>query len=221
MSNNSKEKTESFVNARAFMISIVIIACLMIAAYAATLLIPCEGIPFWKWILSPILVLTSDDRITVIGIILFLVIVGGVFNTLNNSGVMRYMIDKIANSYADKKYKLMAMIMLFFMSMGSLIGSFEEVVAMAPIVVALSIKLGWDCLVGLSMSLLAIGCGFAAGVFNPFSVGVAQNIAGLPMFSGAWFRAINFVFIYALVFLFTRGYARKTDKSNKASFADN
>lgn len=208
---NSK-KTESFINARSFIAALIIIGILMLLSYLATIFVPCEGIPFWKWILSPILVLGSDDKVTLIGVIIFLLIIGGAFNALTNCGVMRYMIDKISNKYGDAKYKLMAAVMFFFMALGSLIGSFEEVVPMVPIVVALAIRLGWDSLTGLAMSLLSVGCGFAAGVFNPFTVGVAQDIAGLPMFSGAWFRAIGFVFIYLLLYFFVRGHAKKIDK---------
>ena len=71
---------------------------------------------------------------------------------------------------------------------------------------------GWDALVGLGMSLLAIGCGFAAGICNPFTVGVAQELAGIPMFSGLWFRALSFVLIYILLICFLKSYAKKIEK---------
>lgn len=206
------KKSESFISARSFIAALVIIGILMVLSYLATIFVPCEGIPFWKWILSPVLVLGSDDKVTLIGVIVFLLIIGGAFNALTNCGVMRYMVDKIANKYGEKKYKLMAVIMLFFMALGSLIGSFEEVVPMVPIVVALAVRLGWDALTGVTMSLLAVASGFAAGVFNPFTVGVAQDLAGLPMFSGAWFRAINFVLIYVLLYTFTRRRGMKIDR---------
>lgn len=206
------KKSESFISARSFIAALVIIGILMVLSYLATIFVPCEGIPFWKWILSPVLVLGSDDKVTLIGVIVFLLIIGGAFNALTNCGVMRYMVDKIANKYGEKKYKLMAVIMLFFMALGSLIGSFEEVVPMVPIVVALAVRLGWDALTGVTMSLLAVASGFAAGVFNPFTVGVAQDLAGLPMFSGAWFRAINFVLIYVLLYTFTRRHGMKIDR---------
>ena len=217
---NDKKKTESFINIRCFITALVIIAALMVLSYVATLIIPCDGISFGKWILSPILVLGSDDKVTLIGVIIFLLIIGGAFNALTNCGVMSYMIDEISYKYADKKYKLMALIMLFFMALGSLIGSFEEVVPMVPIIVTLAVELGWNALTGVAMSLLAVGCGFAAGVFNPFTIGIAQEIAGLPMFSGAWFRAINFVLIYILLYLMTSHYAKKIDTGVKSANKD-
>ena len=216
----NKDNNTSFVSIRSFISAIVIIAALMTACYVATLLIPCDGIPFWKWILSPVLVLGSSDKVTLIGVIIFLLVIGGTFQALTDRGIMKYMVDKIADSYGDRKYKLMAVIMLFFMALGSLVGSFEEVVPMVPIVVTLALRLGWDAMTGVTMSLLAVGCGFASGVFNPFTVGVAQTLADLPMFSGAWFRAICFVFIYILLFLFTRAHAKRIDRGTETSASD-
>ena len=216
MKMNDKKKSDSFVSVRSFITALVIIGILMVLCYLATIFIPCDGIPFWKWLLSPVLVLGSDDKITLIGVIIFLLVIGGAFQALTDCGIMRYMVDKIANKYGSSKYKLMAVIMLFFMALGSLIGSFEEVVPMVPIVTALALRLGWDALTGVTMSLLAVGCGFAAGVFNPFTVGVAQDLAGLPMFSGAWFRAIGFVCIYILLYFFTRKHAMKIDRGVSA-----
>lgn len=209
---NERKKSDSFVSARLFIGALVIIACLMVGAYIATLLLPCEGIPFWKWLLSPLLVLGADGSVSLIGVIVFLLIIGGVFNALEKAGIFVYMLNKIAAKYGEKKYQLMAVVIFFFMALGSLIGSFEECVPMVPIVVALAVKLGWDNMTGIAMSMLAVGCGFAAGVFNPFTIGIAQEIAGLPMFSGAWFRGICFVFIYALLFTFTRRHAKKVDR---------
>ena len=209
---NEKKNSDSFVSAKLFIGALIIIAFLMLGAYIATLLLPCDGIPFWKWLLSPVLVLGADGNVSLIAVIAFLLIIGGVFNALEKADILVYLLGKIADKYGEKKYRLMAVVKFFFMALGSLIGSFEECVPMVPIVVALALKLGWDRMTGVAMSLLAVGCGFAAGVFNPFTVGIAQGIAGLPMFSGAWFRAINFVCIYILLLLFTGGHAKKVDR---------
>ena len=202
--NNTTEKKGLNISATSFVSAILVIFILMILTYALTFAVPNAGIPFWKWALSPVLVLAADDNVSLIAVIAFLLVIGGVFNCLEKCGLMKYMLDKITFRYGKERYKLMALIVLFFMAMGSFIGSFEECVPLVPIVVALAIRLGWDALVGSGMSLLAIGCGFSAGICNPFTVGVAQELAGLPMFSGMWFRALAFVLVYALLmgFLF-------------------
>jgi uncharacterized ion transporter superfamily protein YfcC len=103
------------------------------------------------------------------------------------------------------------------MVLGSTMGLFEETIILAPITVALAISLGWDALVGIGMSVLAVGFGFSASTFNPFTTGVAQKLAGLPIYSGLWLRLIVFVVVYIIVFAFLLMYARQIDKDPKKS----
>src|SRR5919109_3783161 len=83
--------------------------------------------------------------------------------------------------------------------------------------IALSYSLGWDALVGLGMSILATNMGFSAAISNPYTLGAAQQLAGLPLFSGAWLRIIIFIVIYLIFGLFLSAYARKIDRDPKAS----
>ncbi len=232
------------IGVKSFLTAILVIFVLMIGAYVLTLTVPGGeyarvedasgnlvidteagfsyvdgGMPFWKWALSPLLVLSAAGNTTLIAVIAFLLVIGGVFSALEHSGLMKYMLEKMVARFGAVRYRLLAIVLFFFMAMGSLIGSFEECVPLVPIVVALSIKLGWDALTGVGMSLLAVGCGFAAGVCNPFTVGVAQELAGLPMFSGVWLRAVAFVLIYLLLWFFVRSHAKRVERplQNQAS----
>lgn len=234
---DKKQEKGLNVSVKSFITAIVVIFVLMVAAYALTLIIPGGeyvrfkdaagnmiidvnggyynvdgGIPLWKWALSPLLVLGASGSGTLIAVIVFLLVIGGVFNALDKSGLMKYMLDRMVKRFGAVRYRLLAIVTFFFMAMGAMIGSFEEVVPLVPIVVALAINLGWDALTGVGMSLLAVGCGFASGVCNPFTVGVAQQLAGLPMFSGAWLRAVAFVLIYALLITFVMLHAKKVEK---------
>lgn len=197
---------------KSFITAIVVIFAMMVLTYALTIIIPGGYIPFWKWILSPILVLFAKDSGSMIAIIALLVVLGGIFNTLDKFGVLRLLLDKVTAKFGKSRRVLLAVIPLFFMVIGSAAGTFEECVPLVPVVVALAIRLGWDALTGLGMSILAAGCGFAAGVCNPFTVGVAQELAGLPMFSGMWYRAVAFLIIYILLMLFLLIYVRKIEK---------
>ena len=205
------------ISVKSFITAIGVLLALMILTYVLTFIVPGGYIPFWKWILSPIMVLGGEDNVSLIAIIVFLLVIGGVFNCLEKCGLMKYMLDKITHRFGKERYKLLALVTLFFMAMGAFIGSFEECVPLVPIVVALAIRLGWDSFVGLGMSLLAIGCGFASGICNPFTIGVAQEIAGLPMFSGMWLRIVAFVLIYALLIGFLFSYAKRIEKAVDAN----
>ena len=208
--NKEKQKMEASV--KSFITAIVVIFVMMVLTYALTFMIPGGYIPFWKWILSPILVLFADDAGSLIAIIALLVVLGGVFNSLDKFGILRLLLDKVTMKFGKSRRVLLAVIPLFFMGLGSAAGSFEECVPLVPVVVALAIRLGWDALTGLGMSILAAGCGFAAGVCNPFTVGVAQELAGLPMFSGLWYRAVAFVLIYILLMVFLMVHVKKIEK---------
>ena len=237
----SAKKSTVNANTKSFLTAILVIFLLMVLTYVLTLVIPSGeysrvedadgnlvidteggfsyvegGISFWKWLASPILVLGASGNAALIAVIVFLLVIGGVFSALDRCGVMKYMLDKMVHHFGGIRYRMMALIMLFFMALGSLIGSFEECIPLVPLVIALSINLGWDALTGLGMSLLAVGCGFAAGVCNPFTVGVAQQLAGLPMFSGVWLRMLSFVLIYGLLFGFVFLYAKKIAKPVEA-----
>lgn len=237
---NTQESTLK-IGKKAFIISLGIIVGLMIFSGILTRIIP-QGIferiiedgrevivpdsfkyittaplPIYRWFTAPLEVFISEDSIVVIMIISFILIVGGVFRILENSQLLKYLMSRIVNRFKDKKYHLMAILILVFMLFGSIFGLFEELIALVPIMIALSYSFGWDSLVGIGMSGLAAGFGFASATFNPFTLGVAQKIAGLPLFSGVLFRFVVFVCAYVIVFLFVYRYAKKIEKNPKES----
>lgn len=225
------------ISARSFITALLILFALMLLTYILTLVLPGGeykriadsagnmvidtqagytpvegGFPFYKWLLSPFLVLTAEGSGTIIAVIAFLLVIGGIFNSLDRCGLMLYMLKRVVRRFGHARYMLMAVVVLFFMAMGSFIGSFEEVIPLVPIVVSLAVGLGWDALIGVGMSLLAAGCGFSAGVCNPFTVGIAQELAGLPMFSGIWLRVVSFLVVYILLLFFLRSHAKKIEQ---------
>jgi uncharacterized ion transporter superfamily protein YfcC len=173
--------------------------------------------PFYRWFTAPLEVLWSQDALTVIVIILFILFIGGTFTILEKSGIIKYAMDKIVKRFSNNKYLLLSVLVLFFMAFGSMFGIFEELIALVPICVTLSYSLGWDSLTGLGMSALASGFGFAAAIFNPFTVGVAQELAGLPPFSGFLYRILIFALIYALLLAYLLRYAKRIEKEPELS----
>ena len=144
-------------------------------------------------------------------------IIGGVFGVLDKSGMLQYIMNGLVKKYESKKYMLMAVLTLFFMLFGSVFGIFEELVALVPIVIILSHALGWDSLTGLGMSALAAGFGFSSATLNPFTLGVAQEIAGLPAFSGLPFRIAVFAVCYGILYGFLYRHAKKIEKNPEKS----
>ncbi len=181
-----------------------------------------EGYPFWRWLTAPFEVLASSDGLQAIVIIVFIMIVGGAFAILDKAEVLKQAIAVIARRFASRRFLLLALVTLFFMGIGSLLGIFEETIPLVPVAIALAASFGWDIYVGLGMSILATGFGFSAAIANPFSIGTAQRLSGVALFSGAGFRVLVFVCVFALYFLWLSSQARKSEKKGRSgpAYAD-
>lgn len=164
------------------------------------------------WFLAPITVFFTDEGIIVISIILFLLIIGGAIHVLNDVKVLESLIYKVVNKFKDKDHILNYVITFIFMALGAFVGIFEEVIPLVPMMIVLSISLGYDKMMGLGISVLSIGLGFAAAISNPFTLGVAQKLSQIPVFSGALFRVLFFITTYVILNIFLRWYGKKVKK---------
>lgn len=173
--------------------------------------------PIWRWFTAPIEVLFGPDSLTVIAIILFILLVGVAFAILDRSGILKAAIPRLVQTFHGRKTVLLLVISFLFMSLGAFFGIFEEVIPLVPIVIALAYSLGWDSMLGLGMSVLATNVGFSTAIYNPFTIGVAQKLAGLPLFSGAVPRLVLFFIAYIILAIFLTRYARRIEKNPQAS----
>lgn len=168
-----------------------------------------QGIPIITLIGAPILVLFSESGPLVIAIIIFLLIIGGAIHLLKETGLIEGVILSIVKKFADSEFALLSVLVFVFMSLGAFIGVFEEVVPLVPLIILLARRMGWDDLTGLGVSVLATGLGFAAAVTNPFTIGVAQGLADVPIFSGAILRLLVFASVYVILLAFLHHRTKK------------
>jgi uncharacterized ion transporter superfamily protein YfcC len=230
------EKTSLRIGKTAFLLAFFILLGLMIASGTVTHLLPSGSFdrvtedgrqvvvpgsysttdvapaPVWRWFTAPVEVLFAEGNVVVLTIVAFLLFVGGAFAILESAGVLRALIDIIVERFRRRRYLLMAIIIFFFMAVASVLGVYEAMVPMIVLIVPLAHRLGWDSLTGLGLSLLPLAFGFSAAITNPFTIGVAQRIAELPLFSGAWLRIIFFAIVYVLVLGFVALHARKVER---------
>ncbi len=230
-----EQKAGAQINKKVFIQSVLILFILMLLAGLMTRVIPSgkfmrqvidgkeevipgsfnwtekPDYPVWRWITATIEVLWNADAAIIITIILFILIVGGAFAILEASGILHAVIARIVKRFGANKYTFLLVISFFFMLIGAVFGLFEEIVPLVPLMIAFSYYLGWDVLVGLGMSILATNLGFSAAITNPFTIGVAQRLAGLSLFSGIWLRIIIFIAIYLILALFLSRYARRIE----------
>ncbi len=169
------------------------------------------GLPIWRWFTAPVEVLFSVDGITILGIIIFILLVAVAFAVMERSGILNYALSSIVQRFGERKYTLLLVLTFFFMALGGFFGLLEEVIPLVPIMIALAYSLGWDSLTGLGISILAANVGFSTAVFNFFTIGIAQQLAGLPLFSGWIPRLFLFLAVYALTAVFLTRYAKRVE----------
>ncbi|MBQ7542059.1 MAG: YfcC family protein [Clostridia bacterium] len=174
-------------------------------------------LPFWKVLTAPVEVFGSSEALAGVAIIVFIVLIGGTFLILDKSGVLSYIMTSVANRFSKRKYLLLPIVILLMMALSSVVGILEESVTIVPLCVALSLALGWDSLVGLSISLVSIAFGYSAATFNPFNVVLVQSMAGLPIFSGLGYRLFVFVGVYLILTAFVLLYAKRIEASPERS----
>lgn len=154
-------------------------------------------------------------------IIFFVLIVGGTFGILSATGALESFIAMLSVKMAKREMLMIPVLMLFFACAGSLMGMSDETIVYVGILVPLAIALGFDAITGFAIVILGASVGFSAAVMNPFTVGIAQEIAGLPLFSGIALRLIIFVILYVTATIYVYRYARKVKNNPSLGFYGN
>ncbi len=161
-------------------------------------------------------------------IIVFILIIGGAFWIMNKSkaidmGIMSFL--KFTKRL--ERWKLMRkigvnnvviiLVMLLFSLFGSVFGMSEETIAFALIIIPLAVSMGYDSIVGLCMVYVAAHIGFSGAMLNPFTIGIAQGIAGIPLFTGIGYRAVCWAILTVVGIVFVLWYANKVKKNPQSS----
>lgn len=146
-------------------------------------------------------------------IIAFLFAIGGAFNLIAATKAIDFGIIRIVNLFRGKEILLIPIITFTFSLGGAIFGMSEEAVAFITILAPLTLALGYDSIVAVAITYLACVLGFSSAMLNPFTVGIAQSIAGIPMFSGIEFRSVVWFITTVVGTLFIMIYAMKVKKN--------
>lgn len=131
---------------------------------------------------------------------LFIVfIAGGLFHILDKSQALEHAIGTAIKHIGFKRKTLLILIATYIYGFFGMAVGYENNIALVPVALIISSALGLSRVVGVCVAVGGIGIGFALSPINPYTVGVAQKIAGLPLFSGAGLRAV--MAFVALTFL--------------------
>lgn len=151
-------------------------------------------------------------------VVFFTFIIGGMFMVLRHTGIIEIAVDKLARKFAQKSIVLIPTLTVVFAIIATLIGTPELSLVYIPVILPLMIALGYDSIVAAAIALVGTVVGFTAGVLNPVNTGLAQKIAGVPVFSGIGFRLIIFIISVTIGVIFIMHYARKVKKDPLKSY---
>lgn len=109
-----------------------------------------------------------------------------------------------------RTHLLIPVFMLLFGVLGSTLGIFEETYGLVSVFVGMGLALGYDPLVGGAVVYVGVATGFAAATTNPFSVGIAQSIAEVPINSGVLYRLVVFLVFQGTAIWYVMRYAKRS-----------
>ena len=147
------------------------------------------------------------------GIIIFILIVGGSFWLLNSTGAISVGIGRFIRSVGRYHKVVLVAITLLFSLAGAIFGMSEETIPFVGIVVPLVVSMGYDAFLGMLIVYVAANVGFSSAFLNPFTVGIAQEMAELPLFSGMEYRLFCWAILTLLLILFVLFYAKSVYKA--------
>jgi len=150
-------------------------------------------------------------------IIFYIFLVSGVFGIIRATGAIEAGVYKGVKALEGREKLLIPLSMILFSVGGFTMGMAEETIIFVPIGVAIARAMGFDAVTGTAMITLGAASGFFGGMLNPFTVGVAQSLADVPLFSGIGFRAVVFVFVLGFAIFYVSRYAFKVKKNPQAS----
>ena len=153
-------------------------------------------------------------------IIVFIFITGAIFTILERTGTVNAVILGTSYLFSKreklKKWFIPASMVLFSLG-GAVFGMEEETLIFIPLFIPLALSLGYDSLVGVSIPFLGAWAGFCSAFMNPFTVGISQGIAQLPLYSGLGYRLVVWCICTATVIAFVTWYGEKIRKNPSKS----
>jgi len=143
--------------------------------------------------------------------------VGGAFMVVKKTGAISIGVDTLAKRLSKRGILVIPVLMVLFAVVDAFIGMPELCMVYVPVILPLMLVLGFDSITAAATALVGSAAGFTAALTNPFTVGIAQKIAGLPLYSGIKFRLITLIVTLIVGIIFVMRYASKVHKTPELS----
>ena len=171
-----------------------------------------SGVGFFEFMKEFIVGMESSSDI-----IFLIFILGGAFMILQDTGALTAGVHTMARKFGRRQNLILLLLMFLFSVLGGTIGMAEEVIVFIPLLVTLCKELKLDRMVALAVVMVGARIGFTTGLINPFTVGVAQGLCDLPLYSGLGYRLIWYGVILVVTGWYIMRYVNKIKADPTAS----
>lgn len=179
--------------------------------------VPASPVPWHGFFTAPIKGFTDHSAAMIIA---FVLLIGGAFAVLNATGAIDALLFRVLRAARENpayKRLVIPVLMTAFSVGGMTFGMAEEVLVFLMITIPLARSMGWDAIVGAAIPFVGAGVGFAGAAFNPFTVGIAQGIGELTVFSGWEYRMLVWTVLTGIAIFFVMHYAARVEKDPRNS----
>lgn len=158
-----------------------------------------------------------DGFIQTAEIIFGIIMIGGMFAVIERTGVISLAVNKLASKFSDKGLWIIPTLMIPFALFTTFTGQVEMSLVYLPAILPLVLKLGFDRITATAIVLVATISGFSLALAIPANLGVAQEIAELPLYSGMWYRIILLTIVLTVGMAYVWRYAKKVQRNPELS----
>ncbi len=145
-------------------------------------------------------------------VIFFIFLVGGAFVVISKTGALNSLVEIVVDKLSGIEMLVIPISVILFATLGAIQNFHEEIIPLIPVLLILCKRLGFNNLTAVILSLGAALVGSAFSPINPFQVGIAQKIAGVELFSGAFFRIIILIIAVGIYIFLVHRYVNNTKK---------
>lgn len=170
-------------------------------------------LPVFRWLTSPFEALIfGSNNANMIMIIALLLVLGGTFKVLEESGGLVSLVRVIMMKLQSKRFVVIWAITAVIMILSAVFGLQEQLLILYPVFAMLCTTLNWSHFTAISFVLVASGVGFTTAITNPLTIGTASIAAGVSVTDGLWYRCIIFCVMYVITSLFLTYLAKQDEK---------
>ncbi|MGG5373299.1 YfcC family protein [Enterococcus sp. AZ196] len=163
----------------------------------------------WDIIVAPIIGMVGNSAVSgAVAISLYVMLFGSFLEMMDETGVIGLVLKSVSKRFEKHPYVLITVLTFIMAFLGTTQGSYEEGYVYVSLFLPIFLALGMDSITVLMITVFGTQIGCASSVINPFSTGIASDIAGISFGSGIMERLLIFFVLTGFVSFIICLYAK-------------